>query len=413
MSDVAKTLRDRRLNVWNEAKTLAEEAAEQNRAFTGEEQGKWDALNEELDKLDERIKSVLDTQKRAKDADSTYDALSSGHETRRTKQQAPVSNQSLDEFRAFLRGDPGAPRFYEIRHDPAMPPEELRDGGLMTTTSAASAVPTTFYNKLVEHLIEVSGILQASPTVLRTSGGENLQIPKTTAHPAAVLTAEAGALPTAEPTIDMATLSAFKYGALIQLSRELLDDSGVDLVGYLSRACGRALGNQFGSDLVTGDGSSKPNGLLNLATVGLTGASAAPGYEDLVDLQYSVIAPYRNSRSCHWMAADATIGGFRKILDGNSRPIWEPSMQVGEPDRLLGKPLVADPYMAAVGTDAKSVAFGDFSQFFVRYVGPVRFERSDDYAFNTDLVTFRAVLRGDGTLVDQTGAIKVFVGASA
>jgi HK97 family phage major capsid protein len=66
--------------------------------------------------------------------------------------------------------------------------------------------------------------------------------------------------------------------------------------------------------------------------------------------------------------------------------------------------------MPAVATGAKSIAFGDFSQFFVRIVGPVRFERSDDFLFGTDLVAFRAIIRGDGTLVDQTGAIKTFQG---
>ena len=85
---------------------------------------------------------------------------------------------------------------------------------------------------------------------------------------------------------------------------------------------------------------------------------------------------------------------------------------LGSPDLLLGKPLVADPFMPALATSAKSILFGDFSQYFVRLVGGVRFERSDDFAFGSDLVTFRAILRGDGTLVDRTGAIKYFQGAA-
>jgi HK97 family phage major capsid protein len=112
------------------------------------------------------------------------------------------------------------------------------------------------------------------------------------------------------------------------------------------------------------------------------------------------------------MAADKTIGSFRKITDTVGRPIWEPSAVLGSPDLLLGKPLVADPFMPALATSALSIAFGDFSQFFVRLVGGVRFERSDDFAFGSDLVTFRAILRADGTLVDQTGAIKLYKGAT-
>ncbi len=68
--------------------------------------------------------------------------------------------------------------------------------------------------------------------------------------------------------------------------------------------------------------------------------------------------------------------------------------------------------MPAQVTSAKSILFGDFSQYFVRLVGGVRFERSDDFAFGTDLVTFRAILRGDGTLVDTTGAVKYYQGSA-
>lgn len=210
---------------------------------------------------------------------------------------------------------------------------------------------------------------------------------------------------------------AYKYGILLQVARELLDDTGVDLIGYLAMQAGRALGNKFGSDLVTGTGTNQPTGLIGggLASVGVTGATTGVGgaaqYADLVNLEYSVIAPYRQSRSCYWMAADQTIGGFRLLTDKNGRPIWEPSMVLGSPDMLLGKPLVADPFMPAVATGSKSIAFGDFSQFFVRIVGPVRFERSDDYLFGSDLVAFRALIRGDGTLVDTAGgAVKLYQG---
>jgi HK97 family phage major capsid protein len=257
--------------------------------------------------------------------------------------------------------------------------------------------------------------MQAGPTVVNTEGGETLQIPKTTSHSTAALTAQSGSLPTSDPAFAMATLSAYKYGIMLQVARELVDDSGVDLVGYLAMQAGRAVGNAFGTDLILGNGSTKPSGLIfsTSASPGVTGTttgvSGAPQYSNLVDLEYSVIAPYRQSRSCYWIARDATIGGFRKILDAQSRPIWEPSAVLGSPDLLLGKPLVADPFMPASATGAFSVGFGDFSQFFVRLVGGVRFERSDDFAFGTDLITFRCLLRGDGALVD-TNAIKVYKG---
>ena len=51
--------------------------------------------------------------------------------------------------------------------------------------------------------------------------------------------------------------------------------------------------------------------------------------------------------------------------------------------------------------------------FPVRDVRELRVERSDDYTFNQDLVTFRALLRTDGDLVDTTGAIKHYLGGAS
>ncbi len=431
-SEVTKRLRDRRLNLWEQTKVLAENAAEENRNFTAEEQGQWEVLNEEMDNLDRRIKSALDAEQRSAEADQAFNKLHADAEGKKLGKD-PAYQQFNSELRSFLLGKtPGnaAGNAYEVHRPPnsrinwdygpinlaEMRKAETEYRTLISTsvTSGGNLVPTDFYDQLIAHLIEVSGILQCGPTVLNTAGGENLQIPKTTAHSTAALAAQNANIPTSDPAFGLITLSAYKYGILLQVARELLDDSGVDLVGYLAMQSGRALGNKFGSDLVTGTGTTMPNGLLATSTIGVTGASGVAGvprYSDLVNLEYSVIAPYRQSKSCYWLAADATIGGFRLILDSQNRPIWEPSMVLGSPDLLLGKPLVADPYMPSVLTAHKSVAFGDFSQFFVRIVGPVRFERSDDFLFGSDLVAFRALIRGDGTLVDQTGAIKTYPGS--
>jgi|HubBroStandDraft_2_1064218.scaffolds.fasta_scaffold09589_4 HK97 family phage major capsid protein len=430
-SQVAQDLRDRRLKVWEEAKAVSARATEENRALTAEEQGTWDALagdGGELDKLDERIGAVLKAEKRSADTDAAYNALDgrprsgpasilggsqgSGYgQGRESRSPGDQGGDASAELRAWLAGTPGTPKHFELRHDTATRgPLNLRTLSTIGNPSGGYLTPTDFYDQLIAHLVEVSGVLQAGPTILNTAGGEVLQIPKTTQHSTVASAAQAGVIGQSDPQFGLAQLQAYKYGVLLQVARELLDDSGVDLVGYLAMQAGRAIGNKFGSDLVTGTGTGQPTGFLPVATVGVTstntGHSGSLAYSDLVNLEYSVIAPYRQSRSCYWIAADKTIGSLRLITDTQGRPIWEPSMVLGSPDLLLGKPLVADPFMPALATGATPIAFGDFSQFFVRLVGPVRFERSDDFLFNDDLVAFRCVLRGDGTLVDLTGAIK-------
>ncbi len=412
MSEIAKRLRDRRLNVWNEARELADTAAEENRAFTAEEQGKWDALNSELDALDKRIGGVLDQEKRAKDADDAFNALTGKPVTGPAGSTPAPGGGSQGELRKFFSG--GAGRTFDVR-PPAGQPVDFRALSKLTAAAGLNTVPTSFYNQLVAHLIEVSGVMQASPTVLNTNSGEALQIPKTTAHSTAAIVAEAGTIGTSEPTFGQVTLTSFKYGDLMQVSRELVDDTGVDLEGYLAMQVGRALGNALGAHLITGTGTGQPRGAVTDATLGKTGGTGvagAPIYDDLVDLQYSVISPYRSSRSCYWVLRDASVATLRKIKDTTGQPIWQPSMQLGAPDMLLGKPLVTDPFVAAVGLSAKSILFGDWSQYFVRMVGGLRFERSDDFAFSTDLITYRCLLRADAALVDLTGALKYFAGGA-
>lgn len=408
MSEIVKRLRERRLNVWNEAKGIADSAADENRNFSAEEQGKWDALNGELDQLDTRIKSALDTEQRAKDQDDAFNRLEAKPQERGGAPQTGFAN----ELRSMLLGSPNAPRSMEIK--PASPLLELRALSKLTTGAGGNTVPTSFYDQLVAHLIEVSGVLQTNPTVLNTSSGENLQIPKTTSHSTAASAAEAATLPSSDPAFGLVTLGAYKFGWTGRVSSELVKDTGVDLEGYLAMQAGRALGNKFGSDLVTGTGTSQPTGFMTSATIGVTGTttgqSGAPQYVDLVDLMYSVIAPYRMSRSCYWIMRDATVGGLRKLRDTTGQPIWQPSMQLGAPDLLLGKPIVTDPFMPAVATGAQSVAFGDFSQYFVRMAGGIRFERSDDFLFDSDMIAYRAILRGDGALIDLTGCLKTYKG---
>jgi HK97 family phage major capsid protein len=314
------------------------------------------------------------------------------------------------ELRRFARGEL---RSIDVRPEG---PINYRDLVKKTATAGGETVPTSFYGQLVAHLIEVSGVMSANPTVLNTTSGENIEIPVTTAHGSAALTAEAVALTEATPAFAKRTLSAYKYGTLLQASSELLADTGVNLESYLSMQAGRALGNALGVHLITGSGTNQPTGIVTSASTGVTGGTGVVGAftaDNLIDLYYSVIAPYRNSASCGWLMRDATLGAARKLKDGQGQYLWQPSIQVGVPDTLLGKPVQTDPNVAAVALGAKSVVFGDFAQYYVRMAGGVRFERSDDFAFDTDLTTFRAIIRADGLTVDQTGALKVFAGNAA
>jgi HK97 family phage major capsid protein len=410
MSEVVKRLLERRTGLVNQMREVAERAVDENRDMTAEEDRQFTEMNAEVDALEKRADAMLEGEKRAKEIEDSFATLSGKPQER--KQGGPGVNAEL---RAFLRGEPGAPRTFEVKPDG---PVNFRDLSKLSAGAGANTVPTSFYDRLVTHLIENAALLRGGATVLNTSSGENIQIPKTTSHSTSTPTvvAETGTIGESDPVFGQITLGAFKYANMIQVSRELVDDSGVDLEGYLAMQAGRAIGNQLGAHLATGDGTAKPRGITIDTTLGVTGGTTVGGAftgDDLIDLLYSVIEPYRMSSSASWLMRDATVGKARKLKGTDGQYLWQPGLQAGAPDLLLGKPILTDPNIAAVGLSAKSVVFGDLSQYFVRLAGGVRFERSDDFAFGNDLVSFRAIVRGDGALVDLTGAVKHFVGGAS
>lgn len=395
---LVKSILEQRANVWEQGKGILDTAEAEGRALTVEEQTAFDAINADLDRLDSQRKSIEDAQTRAYDAELAMRGLGAMNDPNTDADAA---------IRSFLRGE--GERHFETKAGGL----NFRDLTKGTATAGGNTVPTSFRDQLLEHMIDNSGVLSAEPTVLTTTSGETIEIPVTTSHGTAALVAEGAQIQESDPAFAKRSLGAYKYGKVIQLSRELVDDTAVDLLGYIARQGGAAVGNAFGVDLVVGNASSKPSGIVQTASTGVTGSAAVSGVfttDNLIDLQYSVIGPYR--RNAKWMMRDATVAYLRKLKDTDGQYLWQPSLQVGTPDVFLGKPVITDPNVAAVAAGAKSVIFGDFSAYFVRMAGGVRFERSDDFAFDTDLVSFKVVIRGDGILADQTGAVKVFVGGA-
>lgn len=396
--DVEK-LHAARRNAANEIQTLLDEVdARSDKEMSAEDQAKYDRLNSEYDRRSRQIEIALEDLEVSKRFNEVF--------SKKVEPETAGESATEASLRKFLAGESRAVDFRL----------EQRDITKLSAGAGADTVPTGMASQLWAHLIEVSGVMQARPTIIRTASGEAIEFPTTTSHGTAALTTEAAAIAEADPAFAKRSIPTYKYGEIVQISRELLDDSAVDLVGYLAMKAGRSVGNAFGVHAVTGTGTAQPAGVATRATVGITGAASVAGAfsaDNLIDLFYSVISPYRNSASCGWLMRDASVANVRKLKDTTNQYLWQPAMTVGAPETLLGKPVYTDPNVAAVGLSARSVLFGDMSAYYVRVVQDVRFERSDEFAFNQDLITFRAVLRAGGELVDQTGAVKAFVGNAA
>ena len=167
------------------------------------------------------------------------------------------------------------------------------------------------------------------------------------------------------------------------------------------------------SFFTNGTGIQQPQGIVTAAAVGHTAADDLDiTWGDLVRLESSVSSVYRRSGSVGYMFNDAVLGRLKLMSDTTGRPLWTPGVAASEPDRINGHPYFLNPDMAAPAAGAKTVLFGDFSQFVVRDVRNVQLVRLTERYIDCFQVGYLAFQRADSRLLNPE-AIKALVQAAA
>ena len=394
MSEYIKRQHDLRQAAWHEAKHILDEAAAESRDLNAEEQEKYDRISAELDQRAAVIEQLKADEERAARLDAVAAEI-------RTDEEPAGDDGDAAALRSLARGEVRSVTF------------EKRD---VLTSSTGAPVPTSFYDQVIMRARLVGPMLDVS-TVLNTASGETLQVPRINAYSSSsTVTPQAGILSEQDPTFqNFVELKAFKYGFLIQVSREMIEDSGVDLLGFLADQVGNGLGFNVQNALTNGTGTVQPNGIVNAAGSGVTGGTGVTGAftaDNLIDLYYSLDGGARLLPGLGWMMNGASIGAVRKLKDTAGNYVFSPALDGNSRDLLLGKPVYENPHMANAGTAVRSVLVGHLPSYFVRSVGGIRLDRSEEFAFSEDLVTFRATMRVDGNL-PQASHIKYFIGGTA
>jgi HK97 family phage major capsid protein len=376
-----------RQQAWHQAKAIIDVATAEKRDLSVEEEQTYSRLNDELNERAATIAKLREDETRELRMDAATREIA---DQVRPVASAPV-NEDVAMIRSLIKGELRSASF------------ERRD---VLKTSTGSPVPTSFYNQVIMKARMIAPVL-ATSTVLNTAGGENLQIPRLSTYSVGTVNSEAATMGESDPAFSaFITLGAFKYGFLTQVSQELLEDSGVDMLSFLADQVGNALGFAVGSALTVGTGTLEPTGIVTASAVGGTSGTAT-GFtaDNLIDLLYSLDGSARMMPSVGFMMTGQSIGRVRKLKDTAGNFVFQPSLALDSPDTLLGKALFENPSMAEATTGNKSVIVGHLPSYYVRSVGGIKLDRSDDFAFSAGLATFRATFRVDGNL-PQTSHVK-------
>ena len=398
-------LREKRAKAWEAAKAFLDSHRKENGVLSAEDDAAYTRMEQEITDLGKEI-ARLERQE-ALDAELN-------RPVNKPLTVKPMNGRLEDdgEGKTGRASDEYKNNFWNAMRSKAPVPNVTNALQIGTDTEGGYLVPDEFENTLVEAL-EEENIFRQMAKIIQTSSGDR-KIPVVASKGTASWMDEEGAFPESDDTFGQVSIGAYKLGTMIKVSEELLNDSVFDLESYITREFARRIGSKEEEAFFTGNGTGKPLGILaetGGAETGVTAASAtAVTADELIDLYYSLRSPYR--RNAVWTLNDSTVKAIRKLKDGNGQYLWQPGITAGAPDMILGRPVRTSVYMPAIAAGAKTIAFGDFSYYWIADRQGRSFKRLNELFAATGQVGFLASQRVDGKLV-LSEAVKVLAQKAA
>jgi HK97 family phage major capsid protein len=388
-----QALREKIANLATQANHLLAEKGDQ--AWTAEDQAKFDGFANDINAAKAQISNL--EKMRELEADKFFNANPA------KKPEEGVTIDALVAVALYMRHGQNVTAEQAIAIRNAMSTTTPGEGGYTVPAEVAA---------MVIDKLKAYGGMRAAGTVLTTETGHSLNFPTSdgTGEVGEIVAENAGAA-SGDITFGTVGLPVYKYSSKkIALPLELIQDSAIDVVAFVVNRLATRIARIQNQHFTTGTGTGQPTGVIAASSVGKTGTTGQTLtviYDDLVDLKHSVNRAYRGS--AQWMMNDLSVAAVSKLKDTVGRPIWVPAVTEGAPDMLLGKPVAVNDDVAVMAANAKSIAFGDFSQYTIRDVkNSTTMRRFDDSAFALNgQVGFCGWTRSGGNLLD-TAAVRLY-----
>ena len=342
------------------------------------------------------------------------DVVSMGKEIDRLERQASLDRELAAPVNSPLLEKPSATdgkektgrasaeykkSFWEAMRNKSASYEVLNALQVGTDTEGGYLVPDEFERTLVDGL-EEQNIFRQLAHIIQTSSGDR-KIPVVATKGTASWIEEEGAYPDSDDSFGQVSIGAYKLATMIKVSDELLNDSVFGIEQYIAKEFARRIGAKEEEAFFIGDGVGKPTGILAAtggADLGVTAASAtALTADELMDLYYSLKAPYRSRAA--FVMNDATVKAIRKLKDSTGQYLWQPSLTADTPDTILNRPIHTSSYVPVMAGGTKSIAFGDYSYYWIADRQGRSFKRLNELFAATGQVGFMASQRVDGKLI--------------
>ena len=381
------TLREKRAKAWDAAKAFLDTKRGTDGLLSAEDVATYEkmeadvvSLGKEIDRLERQ--SAIDAEL----SRATAPPITNNP----TKPLEEKTGRASAEYRRA---------FWNAMRTPKPKYEVLDALQIGTDSEGGYLVPDEFEKQLIQGL-EEQNLFRTLASVVNTGSGDR-KIPVVATKGTAAWIEEEAAFPESDDSFAQVTIGAHKLATMLKVSEELLNDSVFGVESYIASEFARRIGAKEEEAFFTGDGVGKPVGVLaetGGAQLGVTAASAtALTADEIMDLFYALKSPYR--KKAVFLMNDLTVKALRKLKDASGQYLWQPSLTAGTPDTLLNRPVYTSGYVPIVGAGARTVAFGDFSYYWVADRQGRSFKRLNELFAATGQVGFIASQRVDGKLI--------------
>ncbi|MNM21458.1 Phage capsid family protein [compost metagenome] len=401
-----KDLKQRRAQLANEMRSMNDSIGDAE--WTGDQKTKWAEMRSAIKGLDERI----EREEELRNSEQRYieersDELAD--KARRDADKMAPEERQAHAFNRLLRV--GAA---ELSGEERRALQELRAQAAGDAAKGGYTVPTTFLNRVYESMKAYGG-LEAVCQVLNTESGNEIAWPTSDGtNDEGVLVGENEDAGEKDVTFDVETMGSHKMTSrVIRVSSELLQDSGIDMEGYLAGRIASRLGRGRARLLVQGTGAGtprQPKGLEASTNVGHTTAAIGKlTWKDVNGLIHSIDPSYRVAPNFRLLFNDSTLQLLEEMEDSQGRPLWIPGLDASAPATILKHRYVVDQGVASIGAGSKFMFAGDFQQFVIRNVRAMVIRRLVERYAEFDQVGFLAFTRF-GCVLQDLSAVKALDG---
>ena len=380
-------MREKRAKLWNTMEGFLDTHRNDKGVLSAEDDATYSAMEQDLTDLTTEIKRMerRDAMEAELNKPVGKPLIQMPEKPNAEEKKGRASNAYKEDFSRHLRG--------KIPIHNVLSESTDADGGYL--------VPEEFEQDIVTGL-DAANVIRSIAKVITTRNDR--KIPISVGHSVATWTAENAAFTESNPTFGQKEIDAYKLTDLIRISVELLQDTAFPLEQYIANEFARAFGIAEEQAFCVGTGSGQPTGIFtaNGGTVGVTAAANnAITADELINHVYVLKAPYR--RNAKFLMNDATISAIRKLKDGNGVYLWQPSLQAGEPDKLLGYDLYTSPYAPTMAAGAYTVAFGDFQNYWIGDRAGRTVQRLNELYATNGQIGYVATERVDGKVILAEG----------